>query len=288
MKKLDNVEKVCLVIIFCVACLPAFYILIKLYHPIYRQSDYSEASEAEKKALSVFYDSDIISEGKCFDLKFIYAEPCTNEAVMEIVKKTDVDLGEINIKTLNENNDSIADQYYYNFEATKWLSGWEEGRKYLRYAFGDRFLNGYDTETKYEDNMAFKVRISYDGQEEDHELVFDLEKNIKELERHVKSPVVNTYEGQLASYYYGLLLSYDKERWFQEVNELIDRDKNKYLDYARILKTDVCKNPLNGYQDGDEQALYQFNDEEYAEYQRMVQRASDKGLFNENDSNHNR
>ena len=77
------------------------------------------------------------------------------------------------------------------------------------------------------------------------------------------------------------MLSYDKERWFEEVNELIDRDKNEYLDYSRILKTNsTITSTIYWGKYEDEQSLYQFNDEEYAEYERMVQRAEDKRLFN--------
>ena len=107
-----------------------------------------------------------------------------------------------------------------------------------------------------------------------------MKKSFQELERHKKDPITNIYEGQLATYYYGLLLSYDKERWFQEVNKLIEEDKNKYLDYTRILKTtaDMSSSIRDGkYQ--DLQDLYQFNDEKYAEYLRMVQRVSEKDLF---------
>ncbi len=109
-----------------------------------------------------------------------------------------------------------------------------------------------------------------------------MKKSFQELERHKKDPITNIYEGQLATYYYGLLLSYDKERWFQEVNKLIEEDKNKYLDYPIILKTssNTSSSIRNGkYQ--DLQDLYQFNDEEYAEYQRMVQRAIEKGFINQ-------
>lgn len=107
-----------------------------------------------------------------------------------------------------------------------------------------------------------------------------MKKSFQELERHKKDPITNIYEGQLATYYYGLLLSYDKERWFQEVNKLIEEDKNKYLDYARILKgTSETSSSIRDGKYQDLQDLYQFNDEEYAEYQRMVQQAKDKGFF---------
>ncbi len=125
------------------------------------------------------------------------------------------------------------------------------------------------------------MKIWYDQYaEEIYEVRFDLEKIFQELERHKKDPITNIYDGQLATYYYGLLLSYDKERWFQEVNKLIEEDKNKYLDYARILKgTSETSSSIRDGKYQDLQDLYQFNDEEYAEYQRMVQQAKDKGFF---------
>ena len=64
------------------------------------------------------------------------------------------------------------------------------------------------------------------------------------------------------------------------MNKLIEEDKNKYLDYPIILKT--SSNTSSSIENGkyqDLQDLYQFNDEEYAEYQRMVQQARDKGFF---------
>lgn len=286
MHKYDGKDKLGLAIVFgavlAFGLISTVNVLKRVYRPTHKLTDFSEASEEEKKALSIFYDSDIISEGKYFDLKFTYFEPCTDEAVMEIVKKTDADLGKISIETWSENEEFISGMEYGKFDESILFWKWRKNssQQYLRFLYGNDFLNDHDIKIKYNDDILIKVKIWYDEYtEEEYEVHFDLDKNFKELERRKNNPITSMYDGQLATYYYGLLLSYDKERWFEEVNELIDRDKNEYLDYTRILKTDVCRNPIKGYQDGDEQSLYQFNDKEYAEYQRIVQRAEDKGLF---------
>ena len=78
MSKYDRIEKVGLVIISCAAfafgLIPTVTVLKRIYHPTHKLTDFSKASEEEKKALSVFYDSDIISEGKYFDLILIMLE----------------------------------------------------------------------------------------------------------------------------------------------------------------------------------------------------------------------
>ena len=286
MSKYDRIEKVGLVIISCAAfafgLIPTVTVLKRIYHPTHKLTDFSKASEEEKKALSVFYDSDLISEGKYFDLKFTYFEPCTDESAMEIVKKTDADLGKIYIETWSENEEFISGRTYGGVEDSELFGRWSRNnQQYLLFLYGSDFLNDHDTDIRYKDDILIKAKICYDQYAEDiYEVRFDLKKSFQELERHKKDPITNIYEGQLATYYYGLLLSYDKERWFQEVNKLIEEDKNKYLDYPIILKTssNTSSSIRNGkYQ--DLQDLYQFNDEEYAEYQRMVQRASEKDLF---------
>ena len=78
MSKYDCIEKVGLVIISCAAfafgLIPTVTVLKRIYRPTHKLTDFSKASEEEKKALSIFYDSDIISEGKYFDLILIMLE----------------------------------------------------------------------------------------------------------------------------------------------------------------------------------------------------------------------
>lgn len=285
MRKYDRKEKLGLAIIICAVLALVLILAIQVLKSVtHKLTDFSEASEEEKEALSVFYDSDIISEGKCFDLKFIYFEPCVDEAVVEIVKKTDDDLGDIVIEMWDENDLPISweEENYGKFEESIFFWRWRQNNQlYLRILIGNDFFNNYDKLTEYKDEILIKAKIQCDECiEEKHEIRFELKKNFQELERHKKELITSVYDGQLATYYYGLLLSYDKDRWFQEVNELIDSDKNEYLDYSRILKIDACRcrSIRNGHYQGL-QDLYQLSDEEYAEYQRMVKEATEKDLF---------
>lgn len=161
MRKTDNVEKICLAIIFCAAFVPTFFLLKIFNHqnPNYDLADFSKAREEEKEALSIFYDSDMISEGKYFDLKFTYFEPCTDEAVMEIVKKTDADLGDVVIETWDENDEFISVRSYGRFEDESIFWDWRINQRYLRYLFGQDFLDDHDMEINYTDDIFIKVTL---------------------------------------------------------------------------------------------------------------------------------
>lgn len=92
---------------------------------------------------------------------------------------------------------------YGKFDESTWFWKWRKNssQQYLRFLYGNDFLNDHDIEIKYKDDILIKMKICYDEHsEEEHEVRFNLEKNFQELERHKNDLITSMYDGQLVTY----------------------------------------------------------------------------------------
>ncbi|MGX8851073.1 hypothetical protein [Amedibacillus sp. YH-ame10] len=277
-------KKIKYLVIGSLCVLSLLMLWLSCYTDSFKITDFNQADKAEERALDLFYttNSKNISKGKVFDLKYTYFDKFeTRNSILEIVKKTDVDVGDIEIQTVKKNDEPFITRNYGKFGANSY-NFWSNERVYLKFIVGNDFLKDHSinlrkeifiTNTKEYGNFTeIKVIIRYRDSEETHTVKFE-ENDVFENLSSIKGELSfdSKYEAQLLTYYYGLLFERDFSRWCLEVEEVLNSKNIEYLQFDRIFHI-PCDLEYH-----DLQSIYNLNDDEFVAYKTVIMEAIEKG-----------